>query len=33
LQVYRIGSVEIAVYIVGKNGADLAGLTTKVIET
>ncbi len=33
LHVYRIGSVEIAIYIVGKNGSDLAGLTTKVIET
>lgn len=33
LQVYRVGSVEIAVYIVGKSGSDLAGLFTKVIET
>lgn len=33
LQVYRVGSVEIEVYIVGRNGSDLAGLVTKVIET
>lgn len=33
LQVYRVGSVEIEVFIVGRNDNDLAGLTTKVIET
>ncbi len=33
VQVYRVGTVEIDVYIVGKTGNDLAGLATKVIET
>ncbi|XHX79841.1 MAG: nuclease A inhibitor family protein [Stenomitos frigidus ULC029] len=33
LQVYRVGSIEIEVYIVGKNDDDLAGLKTKLIET
>ncbi|MBC8044051.1 MAG: nuclease A inhibitor family protein [Rhizobacter sp.] len=34
IKVYRVGSVEIAVYIVGKTAAgDLAGLSTTVIET
>lgn len=33
LQVYRIGTVQVDVYIVGKVGADLVGLATKVIET
>ena len=34
IKVYRIGEAEIDVYIVGKaNSNDLAGLSTKVIET
>ena len=34
LQVYRLGTVEIDVYIVGKTpSGDLAGLSTKVVET
>ena len=34
IKVYRVGTVEIDVYIVGKaNSSDLVGLSTKVIET
>ncbi len=34
LQVYRLGDIEIDVYVVGQTpSADLAGLTTQVIET
>ncbi|MBO3463773.1 nuclease [Aetokthonos hydrillicola CCALA 1050] len=34
LKVYRVGSIEIDVYIVGKTKeGDLAGLSTKVVET
>ncbi len=33
LQVYRIGTVEIDVYAVGKIGKDVVGFKTKVIET
>jgi hypothetical protein len=34
IQVYRLGTVEIDVYIVGKTpSGDLAGLSTKVVET
>lgn len=34
IQVYRLGTVEIDVYIVGKApSGDLAGLSTKVVET
>ena len=34
VKVYRIGEAEIDVYIVGRaNSSDLAGLSTKVIET
>jgi hypothetical protein len=33
LRVYRIGTIEVNVYIVGKTKDGVAGLTTKVIET
>ncbi|MBD2775547.1 nuclease A inhibitor family protein [Iningainema tapete] len=33
LKVYRVGIIEIDVYIVGKAANDLAGLATKVVET
>jgi hypothetical protein len=33
LRVYRIGTIEISIYIVGKTNDGLAGLATKVIET
>jgi hypothetical protein len=34
LQVYRVGAINIDVYIVGKtNSSDLAGVTTKLVET
>ncbi|MEG4036058.1 nuclease A inhibitor family protein [Microcoleus sp. S36b_A4] len=34
LQVYRVGSIEIDVYIVGEtDGGGLAGLSTKLVET
>jgi hypothetical protein len=34
LQVYRVGSIEIDVYIVGvTDGGGLAGLSTKLVET
>jgi hypothetical protein len=34
IQVYRVGTVNIDVYIVGKTpSGDLAGLTTKLVET
>jgi hypothetical protein len=33
LRVYRIGTIEVNVYIVGKTNDGLAGLATKVIET
>ncbi len=33
VQVFRLGKVEIDVYIVGAIGQDLVGLKTKVIET
>jgi Nuclease A inhibitor-like protein len=33
LQVYRVGTGQLDVYIVGKTGNDLAGLATKVVET
>ena len=33
LQVYRVGTIEVDVYIVGKNESDLVGLSTKLIET
>jgi hypothetical protein len=33
VKVYRVGAVEIDVYIVGKHNHDLAGLATKAIET
>ena len=33
LQVYRVGTGQLDVYIVGKTDNDLAGLATKVIET
>ncbi|MEG4587271.1 nuclease A inhibitor family protein [Microcoleus sp. MOSTC5] len=34
LQVYRVGSIEIDVYIVGvTDGGELAGLSTKLVET
>lgn len=33
IRVYRIGTIEVNVYIVGKTNDGLAGLATKVIET
>jgi len=33
LRVYRIGTIEISIYIVGKTNDGVAGLATKVIET
>jgi hypothetical protein len=33
IRVYRIGTIEVSVYIVGKTNDGLAGLATKVIET
>jgi len=33
LRVYRIGTIEVSVYIVGKTNDGVAGLATKVIET
>jgi len=33
LRVYRIGTIEVNVYIVGKTNDGVAGLATKVIET
>ena len=33
VQVFRLGKIEIDVYIVGAIGADIVGLKTKVIET
>jgi hypothetical protein len=33
IQVYRIGTIEISIYIVGKTNDGVAGLATKVIET
>jgi Nuclease A inhibitor-like protein len=33
IRVYRVGTVHIDVYIVGKVGRDLVGLTTVLIET
>jgi hypothetical protein len=33
LQVYRVGTIEVDVYIVGKNESNLVGLSTKLIET
>jgi hypothetical protein len=34
IQVYRIGTISIDVYIVGKTSSgDLAGISTKVVET
>jgi hypothetical protein len=34
LQVYRVGNIEIDVYIVGvTDGGGLAGLSTKLVET
>ena len=34
LQVYRVGSIEIDVYIIGMTpGGDWAGLSTQVVET
>lgn len=34
IQVYRVGTIDIDVYIVGKTSSgDLAGLSTKVVET
>ncbi|MEG4280446.1 nuclease A inhibitor family protein [Microcoleus sp. MON1_C1] len=33
IRVYRIGTIEVSVYIVGKTNDGVAGLTTKVIET
>jgi len=33
VQVFKVGKVEIDVYIVGAIGADIVGLKTKVIET
>lgn len=33
IKVYRVGTIDIDVYIVGKNEGELAGLSTKVVET
>jgi hypothetical protein len=33
IRVYRIGTIEVSVYIVGKTNDGVAGLATKVIET
>ena len=33
IRVYRVGAVQIDVYIVGKSGKDLVGLSTIVVET
>jgi len=33
IRVYRIGTIEVSVYIVGKTNEGVAGLATKVIET
>jgi hypothetical protein len=33
LRVYRIGTIEVNIYIVGKTNDGVAGLATKVIET
>ena len=33
LAVYRVGAVQVQVYIVGRSGDDLAGLSTVLIET
>jgi hypothetical protein len=33
LRVYRIGTIDISIYIVGKTNDGVAGLATKVIET
>ena len=33
IQVYRVGTSTIDVYIVGKTNGDLAGLSTKLVET
>ena len=33
VQVFKVGTVEIDVYIVGAIGSDLVGLKTQVIET
>jgi len=33
IRVYRIGTIEVNVYIVGKTNDGVAGLATKVIET
>jgi hypothetical protein len=33
IQVYRVGTIEIDVYVVGKANGDLIGLSTKVVET
>ncbi len=34
IKVYRIGAIDIDVYIIGKTqSGDLAGLSTKVVET
>jgi len=33
IRVYRIGTIEVNVYIIGKTNDGLAGLATKVIET
>lgn len=33
IRVYRIGTIEVSVYIVGLTNNGVAGLTTKVIET
>jgi hypothetical protein len=33
IKVYRVGTINLDVYIVGRAGSDLAGLSTKVVET
>lgn len=33
IKVYRVGTINIDVYIIGKSSEDLAGISTKVIET
>lgn len=33
IKVYRVGTIDIDVYIVGKNEGELVGLSTKVVET
>ena len=33
IKVYRVGTIDIDVYIVGKNQGELVGLSTKIVET